>query len=363
MRILIVVFSFVLISGCIQEMDTFRKAERLFVVDGTITDQKGPHIVRISFTKPFNTAPDYSEVSAAVVEVVDDEGNRVTLTHKGKDQYHTDTTFQGVIGRSYHVEIQLRDGKRYRSTPEELLPVPEIEDAWYTREMVEVLTDANVLILTPRIVYKVRFKDPSGIRNYYRWRYRGTYQVFAPEANNIGDRPLPRSCSYGDARANRDCWVTDFDNEVLKIGTDEFYNGKEIDNYAVFALEPSVNRKFMIGYHNVIFQQSLTKEAYSYLNAVQSQAGSKGTIFETSNYQISGNIRSVDNPDEVVLGYFTVSAVTEKSVFVNGADLPDTFDPKDCTPNEGGCIPITCIDCRKVSSLSSNKKPDFWPLP
>ena len=367
MRLIYIALIFILFSGCIQELDTFKKAERILIVEGSISDKKAAHTVKVNYTKPFNTPSDFSDVSAATVEIVDNLGNRELLTHTGKDSYQSDTSFFGVVGRFYHVEITLRNGLKYHSDPEELLAVPEIQDAWYERELVEVLTEDNVLIKSPRITYKVKFADTPGERNYYRWRYQGTYQVFAPEADSFGDtpRPINRACpqivnGVIQYRPTRDCWVPDFDNESLVIESDEFFNGKTIDEYTIFSLE--VSSKFSIGYYNVLSQVSMSKGAYEYLNALKTQMGNKGSIFETSNYQIVGNIHSDDNPDELVLGYFMTGAVSEKSVFVNALDLPDVFPPKDCTPNNVNCLPLTCIDCTKNSSLATNVKPAYWPL-
>ena len=356
-----VVLAIPLLISCIQEMDTFRKAEKVLVIDGSITDRKGVHVVKVNYTRSFNTPADFSEVSAANVEIVDDQGNRETLVYMGRDKYQTDSSFQGTIGRSYHIEVTLRDGRKYHSIDEQLLPVPDIQEAWYKREVVETLNEYNVMLKSSRIVFKITFKDDPAVRNYYRWRYRGTYQVFAPSAGNYDKDKVLNStrCGYVNVKSNPHCWMTDLDHELLKVDSDEFFNGKQVDELLVAGLE--IDRKFMIGYHAFVIQQSLTKNAYEYLNLISKQIGNKGTIFETVNHQIVGNIRSDDNPDELVLGYFAASAVVEKPVFVNGPDLPERFQPKDCS-SDGGCTPVSCIDCTKVSSLSSNLKPSYWPL-
>ena len=37
---------------------------------------------------------------------------------------------------------------------------------------------------------------------------------------------------------------------------------------------------------------------------IENQIGNNGTIFETSNFQIRGNISNIADNDELVLGYF-----------------------------------------------------------
>jgi len=94
---------------------------------------------------------------------------------------------------------------------------------------------------------------------------------------------------------------------------------------------------------------------------VKEQIENNGTIFDKSNYQIRGNMYSITNDEETVLGYFGVNAVTSTQIFVRGGEVGPTFD-FNCTPNANtGCIPTPCIDCRQYRPSSSEFKPDFWP--
>src|ERR1041385_7284209 len=88
-----------------------------------ITDQPGQNLVKISMTQPVSdqltAAP---AVSGATVVIVDDLGNEETLTELSSGNYYTSST-HGVIGRSYSLKIQTKDGEVYQSSMEKLLPV------------------------------------------------------------------------------------------------------------------------------------------------------------------------------------------------------------------------------------------------
>jgi hypothetical protein len=110
--------------------------------------------------------------------------------------------------------------------------------------------------------------------------------------------------------------------------------------------------------------------------------------------QVTGNYTCTTNSEEVVLGYFSIGAISEKRIFINSLQVPrpDTYNDSeyaDCTsfelfnenvstffssayllaggipnPNGPGIIgyyysETRCVDCRAAGG--KNVKPDFWP--
>lgn len=333
--------------SCIQEIDLFTGSETPLIVTGSITNEPGPHSVRIFYLKGYNIRPDFNEVAGSDVRIVDDIGNEEPMTHVGNGFFETSDTFSGVIGRTYQIKILLPDEKRYESNPEKLLEVPEVRNVTHEVEA------GNVL-------FKVNYKDTPDVENYYRWRFEGIYEVEAPYVGNSGlGLPVRFSRCYSASviiNAAANCWVKHFDEGFLSIGSDELYNGESWD-FMVYQVP--IDRKFNIGYSGAIKQYSLTKEAFEYWTAIQKQIGNTGTIFETSNYQIRGNIRSLTDPTEAVLGYFGASAVSTGRTFIE--EYQGTFGEMPCEPNNVGCRPIKCISCLTYGLSSTKEKPEYWP--
>jgi hypothetical protein len=347
---LVGVFAF----SCIEEIAVFKGSDPTLVVFGEITNGQGPHIIQLSYSKEYNQRPSYEKVDGASVVIVDDLGNQEELTYTRDGAYETSPDFFGVAGRAYHVEIELESGGKYNSNPEVLPAVPFIDAITVKKEDTQV-------------GFYIDFVDNAEEENYYRWRYNGTYEVMAPEAYELSKTNQnvpsnPRCYDWGGppprARDVWQCWVKEFDSEYLRIDTDEFYNGRAIDDFKVFSKD--IDRKFDRGYVAIIRQFSISKEAYKYWNAIKDQIGNNGTIFETSNYQIRGNIVSQDNPKALVLGYFGAASVAEQSIFVG--EFMGSAEPLTCEPNNSGCLPQRCLDCRKYAANSTNQKPDYWPL-
>ncbi len=339
---------FISITGCIQEIDSFGGSNTPLIVTGGITNELGPHVVKLVFEEGYNTLPNYSLVSKAEVKVIDDLGNEELLTYGSYGNFSTSAEFAGVIGRSYYIQITLDSDKIYQSAPETLLDAPQLENV-------------NFETGEGQVVFNATYQDDPEDVNYYRWRFKGTYEVFSPLAEQ-GPNDLVKlrsSCYPPNISSNKVayCWVTEFDNEFLKVTNDQFTNGLKVENLNIYNVE--LTRKFDIGFMGEIAQYNLTKSAYTYWNAIENQLGNTGSIFETSNYQIKGNIRSVDNPEELVLGNFDVASVSKKMVFVD--IYKDTFPPLECVTNEAGCYPNHCISCISYSPSSSKVKPAFWP--
>lgn len=341
--LLIIVFTY----GCIEEIDLFEGEQTPLIVSGEVTDVQGVHSVRLLFLEGYNVAPDYTKVRDAQVKIVDNLGQEEVLRYTGYGFFETTPDFKGHIGRLYHLEIVMSDGRRYSSIPEELLAVPQITGVEYT-------TDGSQLTFT------ADYSDIAGVENYYRWRFEGTFEVFAPYADpDQIDIPRNSQCYPSSFNVPRvtNCWVTDTDNGFLKIESDELYDGEERRDVAIYQLE--VDRRFDLGYSGAIKQYSLTPRAFDFWSKIQDQLGNTGSIFETANYQIIGNIRSESDPEEVVLGYFSASAVSSSHVFVD--QFQGTFPPEDCEANDAGCRPARCVSCLYYDFSSTKEKPEFWP--
>jgi hypothetical protein len=148
-----------------------------------------------------------------------------------------------------------------------------------------------------------------------------------------------------------------------------------------------LSRKYSI----LVRQQTLTAEAYNYWLNIQKGTEQLGSMFDPQPGQVIGNIRSIKNPDELVIGYFGAGAVTEKRIYIKPDDLPDHFadylappcvidtifnedlhkfnDPDQLISgvyDQTGIAIIgfttaeeTCIDCRDIAQ-GVNYKPWFW---
>jgi hypothetical protein len=130
---LIVIFFIVALCTCI---DPYKPSlsgyESLLVVEGMITDEKVPYEVNLSRTIQTQDAiPE--KVTDAVVSITDENGNQTTLINAGKGSYKTNSAvFTGAVGKKYSLHITTNDGKEYMSELSVMLPVPEIDNVYFS---------------------------------------------------------------------------------------------------------------------------------------------------------------------------------------------------------------------------------------
>ncbi|MEP2024737.1 MAG: DUF4249 domain-containing protein [Reichenbachiella sp.] len=355
------------LAGCVDEIDIPLSGEAILTIDGSITDEAKNHTIQLSHSYSFNDNPTFTPIDPLVfgaqVEISDNDGN-VTALFEGKNgAYHTPSVFAGEIGKIYTLQVTLKTGEVYYSKPEILLPVGAvIEEVCFENVLTQVSTSESTTDVK-EVQFTAKFTDRGETDDYYRWGYTGVYEVEAPLADTSPpcDAETPPSVKCGPCKVpTKRCWANVFDNEFIKVVSDELFNGKTVDDYAIYTTP--ADRQFNFYYAAHIELYSLTKSAFDYYNALSTQLTNNGTVFETPNYQIRGNIYFDEDPEKLVLGYFSASAKTTARLIVDGSEVPDVMfksGPIDCSANASGCIPAACIDCSFWPA--TNIKPDYWP--
>ena len=106
----------VLSISCYQdvvELDLSEFDSRI-VIEGIITDQPGPHRIRITRTISYESSGDFPSVSGAEVVISDDSDYTETLRAFRAGTYQTDE-FQGVPGRTYTLSVFV-EGEEYTAS-------------------------------------------------------------------------------------------------------------------------------------------------------------------------------------------------------------------------------------------------------
>lgn len=147
----------------------------------------------------------------------------------------------------------------------------------------------------------------------------------------------------------------------------------------------NLSDRLQIEYSILVDQYSLNNDEYSYWEKVQNLSEQVGGLYDIIPSSIPSNIYCVDDPNQKVLGYFSVSGHSSRRIFikeqfmglvdlyVNCADSQAPVGPP--IPNLGVTVWIIgqhgppdtywiltydkgCADC---TVRGSNTPPDFWP--
>ncbi len=345
--------SLLVLFGCIENLNELPPQKSRLVISGSVSNDTTAYAVRVFRTTTFNVPNIY--ILDAEVKIKDDLGTEVLLTHDSFGIYYTPIEYYGIPGRSYWVEVLLSDGNLYKSIPEEMIDTQGS------------LVDMNYKANQTSIELYVDYDEPMEERNFYRWRYGGVYEVIAPWAQSLAEVELEDDTIFAcfpqwDHTPFKEisvCYTRDFDNELLQVSDDILTNGQFIDDFLI--AEIPVTRQFDRGYYLFAKQYHISERTYRYWKAILNQLGNSGSIFESANYNIRGNMINTSDPNEDVQGYFEVSSVTSMGKFVQ--NYMGTFILEDqCFPQGPTCPAYKCFDCRLIAPSASNIKPHYWPF-
>ncbi len=135
------------------------KTNPQLVVDGQITDQPGPYIVKLTETTDFFTPGAYPQIKGAIVTITDLQGITETLQNMDNGTYQT-AKLSGTPGHTYVLNISY-GGKSYTATSSMPMPV-DIDSMTYGWDLSG---------RRPRLTLHGYFTDPQGINNYYRMHF------------------------------------------------------------------------------------------------------------------------------------------------------------------------------------------------
>lgn len=366
--------------SCIKEFDPDIKAsdERKYVVRGELNDSGEEQIINVSFTSP-SESPHYIPVSGCGVRVIDNNGNTFDFQDSGNGNYSAVIEQQYFVpGILFRVEVNTPEGKQIISEYDEYTLCPPVDSVYYIREDIEWNTPG---MFTRGIQFYLDMNGSGYESRHFRWEVIETHEYHAM---------YPREWYY-DGEIHHIfpadsslmvCWLT---REVPYIYTLTTSNLSE-NKYRKLPLHFVDNKtnRLLIGYSILIKQYSLSNEAYVYYDQMRSNSVEQGGLHTRQPIAIQGNLSFEDGTDQQVLGFFSVSSLKTKRIFIQNVEgLPIEVEPV-CNPlrlrkglreiapyqypaflmgDQFGYSLIlldeSCVDCR--TGGGDTIKPDYWP--
>ncbi|HEY4618091.1 MAG TPA: DUF4249 domain-containing protein [Flavobacterium sp.] len=373
-------------AGCTEQYviqtNTFEEA---LVVEATITNELKKQQIKISKTYRFEeNGPTFE--SGVEVFITDDTGNKFEFEEQS-DIYISKLEFKAVPDRKYQLHIITNDGRSYTSSTEILPTENKIESIIPTVETIEGQRGVQI---------NVNSYDPSRTSKYYRYEYEETYKIIAPRwvyQKAVVTGPQEVSIVPRTEEAHT-CYGTKNSNDIILTNT----AGSNEDRVH-FPVRFISNQDYIIThrYSILVRQYVQSLAAHTYYKTLKKISASGSILSPTQPGFFYGNLRSEDNPNEKIIGFFEVSSVSSKRMFFNYADLfprehlppyyteceqiplrfcfgpsescrgDDIIDYinsntlvlyyRDYLTNVYYLFPTPCGDC---SSFSSNIKPLFW---
>jgi hypothetical protein len=359
---------FLFFNSCItQFVPQTNEDKQLLVVEGLITDQPVVNTIKLSRSLPLGTRNTANPVNGSIVSISDDLGNTYFLSETYSGTYVTDPAiFKGEIGRKYSLHIKtntLNNTHNYESYPVEMKPVPHIDSVYYEKK---AIMETDGITTQEGCQIYLDTHDPANVCKFFRWEYSETWEFHLPYQ-------VP----------NQVCWISN-NSSVINIKNTSVLDQDKIEQFPLLFISNQTDR-LELKYSLLVNQYSLNEDEYLYWEKLQNMSEQVGGLYDMIPSGVPSNVYCVDNPNEKVMGYFSVSANSSKRIFIKDrfAGIIDPYTNATCIADTvfgGGNIPnlnvgawviitnfmppyrvITrtkgCADC---TVRGTTIEPDFW---
>jgi len=329
-----------------------------------------------------NTKP---ELNAAVT-IEGSQSGSFRLTAEGNGNYYS-APVNLSPAQTYRLKIVTSSGEQYASDYVPVKNSPAIDSV-------------NYVVKSDGLQINVNTHDAANTTRYYRWEYNETY-VFhtAFQSNYIvlnhdttGIRPASHEIYQ--------CWHSDTSSNII-LASSAKLSQDVISSQSIIKI-PAGSEKLNKRYTIFVKQYALTPDAYNYFTLLQKNTEQLGSIFDAQPSELRGNIHSLSNAAEPVIGFVTIGKTSNQRIFVDNNNLP-AWTPDNpyagCTsdtllykriitfPTGGGSVQVEvhdliysgvqipldkvgdypsggftaaypqCVDC---TLRGTNKQPSFW---
>ena len=311
-KIIFLILLNVSLHGCVEpfelETDVFESA---LVVEATITDELKHQEVKLTRTYRLEEDAPSSE-SNALVRVVDDAQNEYNFEESSPGIYTSITPFQALPQRIYTLFIEAEDGRTYSSEPAALVTGGEITDLYATRTENSEGEDGIALLINN--------VNKSGSEDYYRYEYEETFEIFAPVKKDL-DLILENNelVLVEKTKEEYRCFKTLESQEIVLASTATLSEDR-LEGFLVRFIQqgnPIISHRYSI----LVEQYAVSREVYTFYETLEELSQSESLFSQTQPGFLSGNLFSEENPEEKVLGYFSVSEVSTERTFFSFQDF------------------------------------------
>ncbi|MFN4147465.1 MAG: DUF4249 domain-containing protein [Runella sp.] len=315
------------LNSCIDLYDKkYTFDTNLISIEGLLTD-KDPFFVIIKQSRSTQRTEFSQPVSRATVELLAGNNTRTLLTESftTPGRYEAPANFRGVVNQAYRLRIRLADNRVYESSLERLTATPPMTNI--TQEFNQTgIKDNEGIVLTSSVDVFIDTQDNPQETNFYRWRtflyenqrvcatcLNGEWNVRNNECRAYRLDPEPNPPIVTDYECDRRCWQV-YDDTRFNIFSDVLTNGASISKRLVrqvpFYLENP-------GALLIVEQMCISPTIYRYFDVLKQQTETTGTLTDVPPAPPIGNMRNVNNPEEIVLGYFSAAGITRNSVWID----------------------------------------------
>ena len=342
----------------------------LLVVDGDIVVGDVTR-VKLSYTE--SILEDEADMPLGVTVMVESESGETVSAYALDEEpgvYEADTR-ELDMDVKYRLFISVPGRGEYVSEFKPVMISPPIDEI--TWSIAPDSTYANIEVTT---------HNTEEGKLYCKWNFTENWEsnsVFVPFLEYIPSSNNIRDLTQQEQYERRYCFSEAVSNDVCVANTERLSENL-ISKYVLKQIANTDTRANGL-YAITATQKALDKEAYQYWETLKKNMGETGGLFSAQPSEYRGNIRSLTNADEIVLGYTSVSTTHTVRQFIDWKSEQLFKTDCDYIILDGDILlyhyyslgyrpvfrvedvgmfwsQLKCVDCR---SYSNSTKPGFWP--
>ncbi|MCE6988364.1 DUF4249 domain-containing protein [Dyadobacter sp. CY323] len=343
--------------------------QNYLVVDGFLNVGNDTTRIALRRTQNVNDVATPNVESGAALTVESESGERFAFQELARGQYILPPQ-QYNRGDKYRLRIKTNAGKEYLSEYVVVSSTPPIDSV-----------TARYDSFLDAMVFYVNTHDPANKTQFYRWKFEETWEYRSAFYSSL--EVIDKKIVMREKDINL-CWGKGLSGGIL-LGSTVKLTSDIIKDLPIYRVPVSTNKLF-IKYSILVKQYGLSREAFEYWTDLAKTTQGTGSLFDPQPSQVTGNIRSTSDSEDLVFGFF--SAVTEETQRLTITPrlgtypqcmAPDTFDvvcnpmsPRQCALETTSLLisygglrsefitgsPSSCTDCRTQGGTTV--RPDFW---
>ena len=276
------------------------------VIEGVINSGTDSTFIKISRTVNLSAITTLAPEAGGQASVQSDAGTSYPLTEKTNGVYAS-AALNLNAAHKYRLAFTTSVGKQYQSDFVAVLNSPPIDSI-------------NYIITSTGLNIYANTHDPRNNTHYYRWDYQETWLIqsdYFSYFKSNGDTVLQRDLINDNIYT---CWQSDTSSNLVLASSAKL--SQDIISQTPILFVPSSSEKIAFRYSIGVRQYALTGDAFNFWQNLKLTSQQLGSIFSPQPSQLNGNIHSVSNTAEPVLGYISVGATSSTRIFIDKTQLP-----------------------------------------
>ena len=340
--ILYILCTGIILTSCVENLPLETESfESALVVECTITNEFKRQTIKLSRTY-FLEGSELVIENGATVTVTDTMQNNYTFVQNSLGEYVSTIEFAAQPDVTYNLDITTSNGNLYKSLGVELSPISQIDTLY-----AEYVDENN----GPGIQVFIDSDNQSTNAQFFRYEYEETYKIVAPLFTSIeavfsnyvefigGDIVV----FYDTEIINRQqeektCYATATNKNIIQKSTSNLNENtvlrfpirfiseeKGDEPIAQEEIEPNKTLEDISilrdRYSIKVRQYVQSQESYAFYNIINQLGNSESILSENQPGFVQGNMTAINNTNEKVIGFFDVSSVSEKRIFIDASDF------------------------------------------